>query len=169
MWIFVFPTDNCVSPKAAAEELGYTFLPCVLSYLHRAPSLIVLKTKESEAPNSTSKIRTQNAVISTNGEQRKSKKILKARTGSGGVLDLRNVIIADNVDAVVVPVRFSFIHIILKLFKAQYYVIFLYFNIIMPFLCNCIGILLLLYSAGECPWWCQCSFLSIETPRICHW
>ena len=29
-----------VSPKAAAEELGYTFLPCVLNYLHRAPKLI---------------------------------------------------------------------------------------------------------------------------------
>jgi hypothetical protein len=32
-----------VSPKAVAEELGYTFLPCVLSYLHRAPSLVALK------------------------------------------------------------------------------------------------------------------------------
>ena len=28
------PSIN-VSPKAAAEELGYTFLPCVLAYLHR--------------------------------------------------------------------------------------------------------------------------------------
>lgn len=112
----MFPTDNCVSPKAAAEELGYTFLPCVLSYLHRAPSLIVLKTKESEEPNTTSKIRTQNAVISTNGEETKPKRTINARTGSGGDPDLRNVIIADNVDAVVVPVRFSFIHIFLKLF-----------------------------------------------------
>eukprot|EP01038_Epipyxis_sp_PR26KG_P006612 gene6612-9079_t len=36
--------DNEVSPKAAAEELGYTFLPCVLSYLHRAPALVPIKT-----------------------------------------------------------------------------------------------------------------------------
>lgn len=27
--------DPNVSPKAAAEELGFTFLPCVLAYLHR--------------------------------------------------------------------------------------------------------------------------------------
>jgi hypothetical protein len=29
-----------VSPKACAEELGFTFLPCVLAYLHRAPQLV---------------------------------------------------------------------------------------------------------------------------------
>ena len=29
-----------MSPKACAEELGYTFLPCVLAYLHRAPFLV---------------------------------------------------------------------------------------------------------------------------------
>jgi hypothetical protein len=75
-----------------------------------------LKTKESEAPNTTSKIRTQNAVISTDGEEPKPKKTIQGRTGSGSVPDLRNVMIADNVDAVVVPVRFSFIHIFLKLF-----------------------------------------------------
>ncbi|CAM9600977.1 unnamed protein product, partial [Ectocarpus sp. 6 AP-2014] len=32
--------DESVSPRACAEELGYTFLPCVLSNLHRAPSII---------------------------------------------------------------------------------------------------------------------------------
>ncbi len=32
--------DEEVSPKAAAEEIGYTFLPCVLAYLHRTPNLI---------------------------------------------------------------------------------------------------------------------------------
>ena len=32
--------DDSVAPKAAAEELGFTFLPCVLAYLHRAPSLV---------------------------------------------------------------------------------------------------------------------------------
>ena len=30
------------NPKACAEELGYTFLPCVLAYLHTAPRLLPL-------------------------------------------------------------------------------------------------------------------------------
>ncbi len=32
--------DKQVSPKACAEELGYSFLPCILAYLHHAPNLI---------------------------------------------------------------------------------------------------------------------------------
>jgi hypothetical protein len=32
--------EKDVSPKACAEELGYTFLPCVLANLHRTPNLI---------------------------------------------------------------------------------------------------------------------------------
>ena len=44
------PSDVCedVSPKSAAEELGYTYLPCVLAYLHRAPDLVPLKSIDSE-------------------------------------------------------------------------------------------------------------------------
>ncbi|HBC43218.1 MAG TPA: hypothetical protein DCZ88_15375 [Pseudanabaena sp.] len=34
------PLDSSVSPRAAAEELGYTFLPCVLVGLSRAPKII---------------------------------------------------------------------------------------------------------------------------------
>lgn len=34
------PLDPHLSPRAAAEELGYTFLPCVLVGLSRAPQLI---------------------------------------------------------------------------------------------------------------------------------
>lgn len=34
------PLDLSVAPKAAAEELGYTFLPCVLAGLSRAPQFI---------------------------------------------------------------------------------------------------------------------------------
>jgi hypothetical protein len=34
------PLDPTVSPRAAAEELGYTFLPCVLVGLSRAPKII---------------------------------------------------------------------------------------------------------------------------------
>jgi len=34
------PLDPSISPRAAAEELGYTFLPCVLVGLSRAPKII---------------------------------------------------------------------------------------------------------------------------------
>jgi len=34
------PLDSRVSPKAAAEEIGYTFLPCVLAGLSRAPQFV---------------------------------------------------------------------------------------------------------------------------------
>ncbi|MBF2058608.1 MAG: DUF3326 domain-containing protein [Cyanobacterium sp. T60_A2020_053] len=39
------PLDINVSPRAAAEELGYTFLPCVLAGLSRAPQFITEKHK----------------------------------------------------------------------------------------------------------------------------
>ncbi|MFW6295990.1 MAG: DUF3326 domain-containing protein [Halothece sp.] len=40
------PLDPNISPRAAAEELGYTFLPCVLVGLSRAPQFI----SESDRP-----------------------------------------------------------------------------------------------------------------------
>jgi Protein of unknown function (DUF3326) len=36
------PVDPAVSPRSAAEELGYTFLPCVLVGLSRAPQFVAL-------------------------------------------------------------------------------------------------------------------------------
>ena len=39
------PPDPHISPRAAAEELGYTFLPCVLAGLSRAPQFIVSSDK----------------------------------------------------------------------------------------------------------------------------
>jgi hypothetical protein len=66
------PADPGVSPKAAAEELGYTFLPCVLAYLHRAPNLVPIDSGGSVGSGST---------------------------GSGST----GGIVADDVDAVVVP------------------------------------------------------------------
>ncbi|MEC4984832.1 MAG: DUF3326 domain-containing protein [Oscillatoria sp. PMC 1068.18] len=39
------PVDPDVSPRAAAEELGYTFLPCVLVGLARAPQFIVAENR----------------------------------------------------------------------------------------------------------------------------
>ncbi|MFQ4139690.1 DUF3326 domain-containing protein [Nodosilinea sp. PGN35] len=35
------PLDPSISPKSAAEELGHTFLPCVLAGLSRAPGFVV--------------------------------------------------------------------------------------------------------------------------------
>lgn len=41
------PIEPQLSPKAAAEELGYTFLPCVLVGLSRAPALITHREQAS--------------------------------------------------------------------------------------------------------------------------
>ena len=38
------PPDPDLSPRAAAEELGYTFLPCVLVGLSRAPQFVIERT-----------------------------------------------------------------------------------------------------------------------------
>ncbi|MDB9311471.1 DUF3326 domain-containing protein [Spirulina sp. CS-785/01] len=42
------PVDAHISPRAAAEELGYTFLPCVLVGLSRAPQFI--RTAQTRTP-----------------------------------------------------------------------------------------------------------------------
>lgn len=41
------PVDADVSPRSAAEELGYTFLPCVLVGLSRAPQFVSERTATS--------------------------------------------------------------------------------------------------------------------------
>ncbi|HIK44009.1 MAG TPA: DUF3326 domain-containing protein [Leptolyngbyaceae cyanobacterium M65_K2018_010] len=38
------PLDPAISPKSAAEEIGYTFLPCVLAGLSRAPQFVTTAT-----------------------------------------------------------------------------------------------------------------------------
>mmetsp|Transcript_4210 Transcript_4210/g.5789 ORF Transcript_4210/g.5789 Transcript_4210/m.5789 type:complete len:192 (-) Transcript_4210:34-609(-) len=61
------PTDDSiqelleVSPKACAEELGHTFLPCVLAYLRRAPRLLPLTP--TPAPDSVLQARHVDAVV----------------------------------------------------------------------------------------------------------
>jgi hypothetical protein len=65
--------DEHVSPKACAEEIGYTFLPCVLAYLHRAPNIVPVEDEDEKAEDAASMV------------------------ARGGVLT------ADDVDAVVVP------------------------------------------------------------------
>ena len=44
------PLDPHLSPRAAAEELGYTFLPCVLVGLSRAPQFILSKQNYTPYP-----------------------------------------------------------------------------------------------------------------------
>ncbi len=44
------PIDPDLSPRSAAEELGYTFLPCVLVGLSRAPQFILGETDQLPEP-----------------------------------------------------------------------------------------------------------------------
>ncbi|KAK4787984.1 hypothetical protein SAY86_019303 [Trapa natans] len=39
------PLSTSLSPKSAAEEIGYTFLPCVLAGLSKAPQYVLNKSK----------------------------------------------------------------------------------------------------------------------------
>ncbi len=41
--------DPALSPRSAAEELGYTFLPCVLAGLSRAPQFVTSKSTSTQA------------------------------------------------------------------------------------------------------------------------
>ncbi|MBH8562931.1 DUF3326 domain-containing protein [Nostoc sp. CENA67] len=45
------PPEPNLSPRSAAEELGYTFLPCVLVGLSRAPQFILEKETVSSLPD----------------------------------------------------------------------------------------------------------------------
>jgi hypothetical protein len=41
------PLDPSISPKSAAEEIGYTFLPCVLAGLSRAPQFVTTASAQT--------------------------------------------------------------------------------------------------------------------------
>lgn len=41
------PLDPTISPKSAAEELGHTFLPCVLAGLSRAPQFVTVASPQT--------------------------------------------------------------------------------------------------------------------------
>jgi hypothetical protein len=43
------PLDATIAPKSAAEEIGYTFLPCVLAGLSRAPRFVAGPTPDPSA------------------------------------------------------------------------------------------------------------------------
>lgn len=54
--------DVDVSPKSCSEELGYTFLPCVLKYLHRAPSLVPVES-DAHIPRNLIRAEDVDAVV----------------------------------------------------------------------------------------------------------
>ncbi len=58
------PLDPDLSPRSAAEELGYTFLPCVLVGLSRAPQFVSIQNSkfkiQNEASMPQSLVKTQN-------------------------------------------------------------------------------------------------------------
>lgn len=96
------PLDPQVSPRAAAEELGYTFLPCVLVGLSRAPQLVSRAEAQREnslqSPFSTS----APAPLSVSSPSLSFPPFAK-----GGIWQsysrLPNTIWAEQVDAVIVP------------------------------------------------------------------
>lgn len=45
------PLDPQLSPRSAAEEIGYTFLPCVLAGLSKAPQILTTRTLGSPQPS----------------------------------------------------------------------------------------------------------------------
>lgn len=56
-----------MSPKACAEELGYSFLPCVLAYLHRTPNIIPLpchSNQETSSQGATQQILYEDGILS---------------------------------------------------------------------------------------------------------
>ncbi|NEP83499.1 MAG: DUF3326 domain-containing protein, partial [Okeania sp. SIO3B3] len=55
------PLDPNLSPRSAAEEIGYTFLPCVLVGLSRAPQLV--NTKDSPLLTNTILAKQVDAVV----------------------------------------------------------------------------------------------------------
>ncbi|KGG14792.1 MULTISPECIES: DUF3326 domain-containing protein [unclassified Prochlorococcus] len=68
--LFPLPMEDSLDPRAAGEELGYTFLPCVLVGLSRAPDLIPtdnLKTMRGLSMSDLIGIEKVGAVIAPEG------------------------------------------------------------------------------------------------------
>ncbi|MGC9502896.1 DUF3326 domain-containing protein [Baaleninema sp.] len=57
------PADPSLSPRAAAEELGYTFLPCVLVGLSGAPQFSEVSDISDGSENGTMRSRDVDAVV----------------------------------------------------------------------------------------------------------
>ena len=60
------PLDPNLSPRSAAEELGYTFLPCVLVGLSRAPQFVIKGAGERESGRAGDRELSNNIIASEN-------------------------------------------------------------------------------------------------------
>ena len=78
--------DESVSPRSCAEELGYTFLSCVLMNLHRAPILVPSQENEEE----------DKEVTMITNDPKNNKTILQSQ--------YNNAMWAEHIDAVIAPV-----------------------------------------------------------------
>lgn len=59
------PLDPDLSPRSAAEEIGYTFLPCVLVGLSRAPQFVTKELRTTKQENSPIQSKIQTFPINT--------------------------------------------------------------------------------------------------------
>jgi hypothetical protein len=109
------------APKAAAEETGYTFLPCVLAYLHRAPSLIPIHPDQhnkhsNKDNNNVNNKDTDNSQDDSNKDDKGNKGNKDSTNNNSNNKDnsprprspsprarVPGQLTADDVDAVVVP------------------------------------------------------------------
>ena len=81
------PLDPGLDPRAAAEELGHTFLPCVLVGLSRAPDLVPLTMRQPPADGA----RAQGCgSLEATGAQREFRSALLPHT-AGHLLSSRNL------------------------------------------------------------------------------
>jgi hypothetical protein len=92
------PLDPDLSPRSAAEELGYTFLPCVLVGLSRAPRFIETQNSNSQFPAGALPTREFISRV-----QRHPIPNSLSSTETQNVTSLPGDIWASEVDAVVVP------------------------------------------------------------------
>ena len=92
------PLDPDLSPRSAAEELGYTFLPCVLVGLSRAPQFVIKNLGTGEEDVGT-RGRGDAGNFLTNLNTASS----QFRGNTQNVTSLPGDIWASEVDAVVVP------------------------------------------------------------------
>jgi hypothetical protein len=76
------PLDPSLSPRSAAEELGYTFLPCVLVGLSRSPQFVMRQGQDGRSDEGAN---------------------LAGGNLAGGKLDWGDAIWANQVDALVIP------------------------------------------------------------------
>ena len=101
------PLDAAISPRAAAEEIGYTFLPCVLAGLSHAPQYrLVPQHQQPECQQLKAQISDQNTQITAS--QINTIVVPASACGSSAVLSLSSrgtklIAVEENETALNVP------------------------------------------------------------------